>query len=219
MDFKVRCTENNSSYGNQYFTVGKIYPVKDGCFESNERKRYNAGAVPCNSFEEVEKITKGKYEFELVPDRPHICEVLGNGKPLEVNEEFRLPNYDSKFRINAVGHREMYYPLEESWSQCGNESDLSEMINHPEKIIRQPQFSEDEKALMRLYVGAGYPWIARDSANYNNQLIGYAYKPDKFKECFDCGSSKQFGIPNEFLSQITFENSPFDAASYLEAQK
>lgn len=76
-------------------------------------------------------------------DKPRICEVLG----VEVDEEF---TYDfganqvnrGTFKIGADGKR--YYKTGDLWSPCYNEDDLAVIINHPDRIIRKPRFTQQE---------------------------------------------------------------------------
>ena len=77
-------------------------------------------------------------------EKPRICEVLG----VEVNEEF---TYDfganqvnrGTFKIGADGNR--YYKAgKDQWNLCYNEEDLLTIINHPDRIIRKPRFTEQE---------------------------------------------------------------------------
>ena len=87
-------------------------------------------------------------------DKPRICKVLG----VEVNEEF---TYDfganqvnrGTFKIGADGKR--YYKTGDLWSPCYNEDDLAVIINHPDRIIRKPRWTEQEveraKAIKVLY--------------------------------------------------------------------
>ena len=87
-------------------------------------------------------------------DKPRICKVLG----VEVNEEF---TYDfganqvnrGAFKIGADGKR--YYKTGDLWSPCYNEDDLAVIINHPDRIIRKPRWTEQEveraKAIKVLY--------------------------------------------------------------------
>lgn len=87
-------------------------------------------------------------------DKPRICKVLG----VEVNEEF---TYDfganqvnrGTCKIGADGKR--YYKTGDLWSPCYNEDDLAVIINHPDRIIRKPRWTEQEveraKAIRALY--------------------------------------------------------------------
>ena len=87
-------------------------------------------------------------------DKPRICKVLG----VEVNEEF---TYDfganqvnrGTLKIGADGKR--YYKTGDLWSPCYNEDDLAVIINHPDRIIRKPRWTEQEveraKAIKVLY--------------------------------------------------------------------
>lgn len=90
---------------------------------------------------------------EVNMDKPRICGVLG----VEVDEEFI---YDfgtnqinrGTFKIGADGKR--YYKTGEIWNLCYNEEDLIAIINHPDRIIRKPRWTEQEvedaKDILRL---------------------------------------------------------------------
>lgn len=76
-------------------------------------------------------------------NKPRIAQVLG----VEVDEEF---TYDfganqvnrGTFKIGADGRR--YYKTGDLWSPCYNEDDLAVIINHPDRIIRKPRFTQQE---------------------------------------------------------------------------
>lgn len=106
-------------------------------------------AVNIDHFREVTKMME-----EANMDKPRICEVLG----VEVDEEF---TYDfganqvnrGTFKIGADGKR--YYKKGDLWIPCYNEDDLAVIINHPDRIIRKPCWTEQEveraKAVKVLY--------------------------------------------------------------------
>ena len=87
-------------------------------------------------------------------NKPRIAQVLG----VEVDEEF---TYDfganqvnrGTLKIGADGKR--YYKTGDLWSPCYNEDDLAVIINHPDRIIRKPRWTEQEveraKAIKVLY--------------------------------------------------------------------
>lgn len=89
----------------------------------------------------IEKYLKIKEEANM--DKPRICEILG----VEVDEEF---TYDfganqvnrGTFKIGADGKR--YYKTGDLWSPCYNEDDLAVIINHSDRIIRKPRFTQQE---------------------------------------------------------------------------
>lgn len=76
-------------------------------------------------------------------NKPRIAQVLG----VEVDEEF---TYDfganqvnrGTFKIGADGKR--YYKTGDLWSPCYNEDDLAVIINHSDRIIRKPRFTQQE---------------------------------------------------------------------------
>ena len=113
-------------------------------------------------------------------DKPRICKVLG----VEVNEEF---TYDfganqvnrGTLKIGADGKR--YYKTGDLWSPCYNEDDLAVIINHPDRIIRKPRWTEQEvedaKVIRRLFGQDGT--IKRHSkamtAPYSNLVFDHLY--------------------------------------------
>ena len=76
-------------------------------------------------------------------NKPRIAQVLG----VEVGEEF---TYDfganqvnrGTFKIGADGKR--YYKTGDLWNPCYNEDDLAVIINHPDRLIRKPRWTEQE---------------------------------------------------------------------------
>lgn len=87
-------------------------------------------------------------------NKPRIAQVLG----VEVGEKF---TYDfganqvnrGAFKIGADGKR--YYKTGDLWNPCYNEDDLAVIINHPDRIIRKPRWTQQEveraKAIRLLY--------------------------------------------------------------------
>jgi hypothetical protein len=199
MDFKVRCKK--PIFGTH---EGNIYSVIDGSLIDDDGTKRPTEGGTLKSVEDINKWWDDA-EFELIPDLPHICEVLGNGKPLEEGEVFRYSDQDDLFQI-CSGH--VLYQSSIGWVQMQHQEAFENMLNHPEKIIRTPQFSEDEKALMRLCGDNGYWQWYRDG---DGMLCCKEYD-EMYGPVVSCISMK------EITKQYTREH-PFDAASYLEAQK
>ena len=88
-------------------------------------------------------------------DKPRICEVLG----VEVGEEFTYDFGENQvrgtFKIGADGKR--YYKDEiDTWHPCYSEEGLSVIINHPDRIIRKPRFTQqdiDDAKMIRAVFG------------------------------------------------------------------
>lgn len=81
-------------------------------------------------------------------DKPRICEVLG----VEIGEVWTFGGDPTKFRICADGHREYYHSGR--WQEGCAEFNLCDAINHPDRIIRKPRWTEQEvedaKDILRL---------------------------------------------------------------------
>ena len=107
---------------------------------------------PTDVFEWAFVATPVKEEANM--DKPRICEILG----VEVDEEFTY-NFGANqvnrgtFKIGADGKR--YYKTGDIWSPCYDEDDLAVIINHPDRIIRKPRWTqqevEDAKTIKRVF--------------------------------------------------------------------
>ncbi|MDU7339349.1 MAG: hypothetical protein E7L17_14695 [Clostridium sp.] len=144
----------------------------------------------------------------------------GEDTPLKTNEAFEIEGYDGEFRISKDGYFQVR-PIYCSFWVNGRGDIFMNIIDNPERIIRsKPRltFTDDEKALMRLYAGTGYPWIARDD---NNELYVYESKPKKHTGIFVRYASENdlVEIFDSFLPQITWENSPIYIPDYVEVAK
>lgn len=93
-----------------------------------------------------------KHKEEANMDKPIICEVLG----VEIGEVWTFGGDPTKFRICADGHREYYHSGR--WQEGCAEFNLCDAINHPDRIIRKPRWTEQEveraKAIKMIYPNA-----------------------------------------------------------------
>lgn len=76
-------------------------------------------------------------------DKPRICDVLG----VEVGEPFKIKGYNGEYHINDEGVLK--------WGRRTSDDAIYEAINHPDRIIRKPRFTEEEvedaKNIMRFF--------------------------------------------------------------------
>ena len=90
------------------------------------------------------KISSNKISFNK--SIPNLCKVLG----VEPEEEFyfKLPTqtYIQKYKI-LEGLRFQFY--DNNWHLCDSEDELTYMINHPEKIIKNDLFAIDKTGCMK----------------------------------------------------------------------
>ena len=136
----------------------------------------------CNGLNEGTNCTPVKEDANM--DKPRICDVLG----VNVDEEFEF-DFDSNqvsrgtMKIGADGLR--YYKDKKDWFQCWNEEDLIYIINHPDRIIRKPRFTQQEVELFRaiqvLYPKAEYVERIKDSGviGLSNNTCGWIMDIDK----------------------------------------
>jgi hypothetical protein len=100
-------------------------PTKDGCVHF--RKTYPHEAAHLMGFEVVED---EKEEANM--DKPRICEVLG----VEVGEHFKVNGYKGEYHVNEDGVLK--------WGGQTSDDAIYECINHPDRIIRKPRFTQQE---------------------------------------------------------------------------
>lgn len=74
-------------------------------------------------------LNKGK---ETNMDKPRICEVLG----VEMGEHFKIEGYKGEYHINDCGVLK--------WGGQTSDDAIYEAINHPDRIIRKPRFTQQE---------------------------------------------------------------------------
>lgn len=129
----------------------------DGCFTENERKTYQdmlnrAGKPTGNNIENLME--------EANVDKPRICEVLG----VEVGEPFSIDGYPTDYGMVQVCEdgkiRRVISSAEFPFAQDGEvghkigSNALYYLLNHPDRIIRKPRFTqqevEDARAVKRL---------------------------------------------------------------------
>ena len=91
-------------------------------------------------------------------DKPRICEVLG----VEPEEKFEIGgNIEDCFRINRYGAFQVEIS-HDTWSDAPVFC-LTNIINHPENIIRKPRFTEQEVEILKHMASAGIVSIKRKS--------------------------------------------------------
>lgn len=147
----------------------------------------------------------------IEPALPRICYLLGGeDTPLKIGEEFNYM-YNGSDNTEQILLHDLCVDKSGNIGRMDNQALLAHIINHPEKIIRKPkmEFSDDEKAFMRLLVKEGYKWIARGK---DNTLAVFGKKPKLVG--YDDGTfipnddTKVDNLPENLLTQIAYENSP-----------
>lgn len=211
-NFRVRCTKSMDDR----FKVGKIYDVDDngqvigdknpGDYLRNEEEKFSEWHKNCGWVD---------YDFEEVTALPRICYILGGeDTPLEIGKEFGYEGDNGVYRISEHGYRESKMS-NGWWCSTASEYSLTKFINHPEKIIRKPkiEFSDDEKAFMRLLIKKKHKWIARDRVT--TSLVAYTEEP-YINSCEDFDSNGYYAdIPEFLFPQITPDNSPINMEDYI----
>lgn len=137
--------------------------------------------VEDEQFREVTKMMK-----EANMDKPRICEVLG----VEVDEEWTVSGNDiAIYRVSGGVALEYAMPKYNGdgygkWLPAGMPC-LVDFINHPDRIIRKPRFTQQEVELFRaiqvLYPKAEYVERIKDSGviGLSNNTCGWIMDIDK----------------------------------------
>ena len=148
------------------------YPVKpDGYCSYGQRKEANLD-------EAIEKYLKIKEEANM--DKPRICEVLG----VEVGEQvyYKDPNDEMlQFFVQPDGVPVFVFESGKPVGKIGMGYAIAQAINHPDRIIRKPRWTEQEvedaKVIRRLFGQDGT--IKRHSkamtAPYSNLVFDHLY--------------------------------------------
>lgn len=100
-------------------------------------------------------------------DKPRICEVLG----FEVEERFSVGQYEYWF--DQCGNMWCKAGTEEKMA-CGGV--LCNIINHPDRIIRKPRFTEQEvedaKTIKRMFGTDNFTHIHKDEDGWTEMMDG-----------------------------------------------
>lgn len=109
-----------------------------------------------------------KHEEETNMDKPRICEVLG----VEVGEQFQVNNFSSAdFHFDRNG--ELYVEGTNDPEYC---SAIIQAINHPDRIIRKPRFTqqevEDAKTIKRMFGADNFTHIHKDEDGWTEMMDG-----------------------------------------------
>lgn len=116
-----------------------------------------------NSNKLKETLINGNKE-EANMDKPRICEVLG----VEVGEHFKIEGYKGEYHINYCGVLK--------WGGQTSDDAIYEAINHPDRIIRKPRFTQQEVEFARLFNAAckNVVWIQRNDEKTLVWVVEYS---------------------------------------------
>ena len=120
--------------------------------------------------QELQAWKTSKYKKEANMDKPRICEVLG----VEVGEWFTYPGMSTSFQVTEGG-----------FLKC-SDGDLKmcvpALINHPDRIIRKPRFTEQEaedaKAIKRMFGDDNFTHIRKDEDGLCEMMDGPGDDPN-----------------------------------------
>lgn len=134
------------------FNQGELYG--DTC--DKFVKEYPAEAARLMGFEVVEE----KEELMEKTDKPRICQVLG----VDVGEKatYTDPRHgEIEFEIEPDGNTSFIFKNGMQAGQIGIGYAILQLINHPDRIIRKPRFTEEEVAVLKALQKAGIAEIER----------------------------------------------------------
>ena len=93
-----------------------------------------------------------KHKEEANMDKPRICEVLG----IEAGEHFYIDGFKGEYHVNSDGVLK--------WGGQTSCDAIYEAINHPDRIIRKPRWTEQEVDMATLLIdfrGSGSVTVGR----------------------------------------------------------
>lgn len=140
-----------------------------------------------------------------------ICSVLCPENPLKIGEEFQIKDFEGKYLITPFGE----FVSTTAVSNPIMLGAFCHALNRPEKIIRRPQFSDDEKALFKAFHALGYDYWARTVGGYLYVCKG---EPELLSNGYLKTDSKNFEVDSDFLPSIGC-NQKLNAAAYLESEE
>lgn len=136
---------------------------------------YEVVYEPGDDTSPIEDVSKAfsRIGKEANMDKPRICEVLG----VEPEERFSIGQY--KYWIDQNG--DMWYEAGvEGKMACGGV--LCNAINHPDRIIRKPRFTEQEvedaKAIKRMFGDDNFTHIRKDEDGLCEMMDGPGDDPN-----------------------------------------
>lgn len=94
-------------------------------------------------------------------DKPRICKVLG----VEVGEDITYVDANGEeigLRVLENGNIELTFKggMQVGWAGTGYV--ITQAINHPDRIIRKPRFTEEEVAAAKMLLSAGAKSVYKD---------------------------------------------------------
>ena len=132
----------------------RVYKPVPGCRNFTNMHPKEAASLMGYEVVEDNMPEPAKHKKEANMDKPRICEVLG----VEVNERvsYKDPNGETvQFFINEDGTTVWVFESGKPLSQYGIGYAIAQAINHPDRIIRKPRWTEQEveraKAIKVLY--------------------------------------------------------------------
>ena len=170
------CNDRVCPYWENAGCVGmlKRYTV-DNPHEAARLMGYEVVYEPGDDASPIEDVAKAFSEIgkEANMDKPRICEVLG----VEPEERFSIGQY--KYWIDQNG--DMWYEAGvEGKMACGGV--LCNAINHPDRIIRKPRFTEQEvedaKAIKRMFGDDNFTHIHKDEDGLCEMMDGKGDDPN-----------------------------------------
>ena len=119
----------------------------------------------------IEIIEEGDDKMET--KKSYLAEILG----LEEDEVFRLEGRNIDFRIHN-GNREMWSEYERKWTPSACESELANIINKRNKIVKVKRLTEHEKKICE---DCGAKWVSMDDVG--NSVCLWEEKPVSASFC------------------------------------
>ena len=123
---KVRAKET------KYMGNGDIFIIKDKIYEIPEEE-FDGWHFFKSEYTNLHRVYSGNIKdyFEIIPDKPRICEILG----VELNKPFNIEGWvRNPYKLKESCSTKGYYYITNNANFEINKADTMELIEHPELI-------------------------------------------------------------------------------------
>lgn len=197
MKVKVKFTIKIDTIG------GRVWIVKGEEYEFREHE--NDYYIFKDENGEEHKIRKNQLEefFEIISDKPKLCEMFG----VELKEPFNIKNYEhNPVKINYIDN----IPILLNCFGVATQKNLANLIEHPELIEKIVKYTNEQKEIFKALKILGFKYIGKDKSN---DVVFYTNKPYKTGTKWDIldGDYAEISQMQNMFPFINWEdNEPFE---------
>jgi len=151
---KVRAKETHYAGKDLFIIKDKIYEIPEEQFDGWHFFK--------SEMSNVHRIYSGNIKdyFEIIPDKPRICEILG----VELNKPFNIEGwFNNPYILKESQYTKGYYYITNKDNYELSKADIMNLIEHSELIKEISNWTDEQKEIFKALKVLGYNYIARDS--------------------------------------------------------